>query len=272
MPSPFPGMDPWLETRWESIHMSLCVYASDLLNRQLTDNYQATVDKRVVVQADAGERSIRPDISVFRAGGESFVTFSGDGGGTTALAEADVALEPVTVALRPVEINQYFVEIRDYDGRLFTVVEFVSPTNKRPGDGLDKYRQKQAECRVCGVSLVEIDLTRAGRRQLLALPVHLPDRARTTYQASVFRSWKPHQVQAWPMPLRHALPSIPVPVTETEAEPKLELQTLVTQAYDNGRYGRVLRYDDPPSPPLSPDDAAWANEVVQRARQAASRT
>jgi len=66
-------------------------------------------------------------------------------------------------------------------GRIVTVIEFLSPSNKVPGDGQELYLQKQRELKASRTNLVEIDLTRAGER-VLAVPLHrVPPTHRTTY-------------------------------------------------------------------------------------------
>ena len=35
MKSPFPGMDPYLETRWEGVHQTLTIYARDAIQPRL---------------------------------------------------------------------------------------------------------------------------------------------------------------------------------------------------------------------------------------------
>ena len=269
MPSPFPGMDPWLETRWGDVHTKLCVYACDSLNQQLGLDCQATVDERVVLQTDeGGDRGVYPDVRVVRrpppgSNGNGTVT---SGGPATATLAPEAAARPIAVEIEPMEVRQGFVEIRDRGGRLLTVIEFVSPTNKRPGDGLEKYRRKQRECRENDVSLVEIDLTRGGRRELLAPAANLPDRAaRAAYLASVYRPWQPSRADAWPMPLRSPLPVIPVPVREGVDEPTLDLRALVDRAYDGGRYGSFLDYAADLDPPLHPADGEWAEGVLRQA-------
>ncbi|GAF93704.1 unnamed protein product, partial [marine sediment metagenome] len=59
-------------------------------------------------------------------------------------------------------ISQGYIEIIDAGSgnRVITVIEFLSPSNKAPGEGQYLYLQKRWEAKAAGVSLVEIDLTR----------------------------------------------------------------------------------------------------------------
>ncbi len=161
MKSPFPGMDPYLETHWGDVHSRLVIYSSDMLNRFLLGGLLARSEERTV---DAAEddylRGIGPDVSMVELQPDVLRWETGSSSVTVA--------DAVCVKLPDREFRQHFLEIRDVrsGGRVITVVEFVSPTNKRPGDGLNKYRQKPLECREGDVNLVEIDLTRAGDRSI----------------------------------------------------------------------------------------------------------
>jgi hypothetical protein len=47
MPSPFPGMDPYLEAHWRDVHARLIIYASDALQGLLPGSLRARVEERV---------------------------------------------------------------------------------------------------------------------------------------------------------------------------------------------------------------------------------
>jgi hypothetical protein len=53
MPSPFPGIDPYLEAqgRWPGFHNVLIAYCSEVLNRELPESYVAQTDERITVPA-----------------------------------------------------------------------------------------------------------------------------------------------------------------------------------------------------------------------------
>ena len=46
---------------------------------------------------------------------------------------------------------------------------------------------------------------------------------------------------------------------------KVELQPLLDRAYDAGRYADLVDYAQPPTPPLSPEEQAWADGVLRAA-------
>lgn len=252
MKSPFPGMDPYLETRWIDVHSRLNIYASDAINRSLPPGLLARSEERAVVSTDMEDlRDISPDVSIFERG---LAEPSRPSTGATALAEN------VCVLLPQREIKQRYLEIRDArsGGRVITVVEFISPTNKRPGDGLVKYRQKQRECHDGGVNLVEIDLTRAGDRSLILPTDFIGPHYRTTYLGWVTRATEPGKGWAFRLPLNQRLGAILIPLRPTDQDLMLDLQTLIDQVYENGRYAEDINYSEPLNPPLAAEEATWA--------------
>jgi hypothetical protein len=63
------------------------------------------------------------------------------------------------------------------------------------------------------------------------------------------------------MPLREPLPIVPTPCRETDGDVPLPLQPLIDQIYREGGHDDI-DYSKAPSPPLSPDDAAWAVKCI----------
>lgn len=265
MKSPFPGMDPYLETRWRDVHSSLATYSRDALNRVLPQGLIARAEERSIVATDDEPlREIGPDVSVI----ELHPDVPRWETGSSSIAVADA----VCVKLPDREFRQHFLEIRDVrsGGRVITVIEFVSPTNKRPGDGLNKYRQKQLECREGDVNLVEIDLTRAGDRSLV-MPIDLlRQHDRTTYQSWVTKATETDRSWAYRLPLTQRLAAIPIPLRPTDKEVLLDLQPLIDQVYENGRYSEEIDYTDLLDPPLSNTDAAWVAELLAARVQAST--
>ncbi len=260
MKSPFPGMDPYLETHWEDVHQALIVYARDALQPHLPDDLRARVEERVFVETEQERiRHIVPDVHVSRV-------YPPPTARPEVLREGGAAVaEPMVFELHDLEITEGYIEIRERGGgKVITVIEFLSPANKSGGTGQAKYLEKQAEVLQSDASLVEIDLVRAGQR-VLALPTHdIPPPHRGDYLACVSPGWKRSRRQLYAMPLRQRLPLLLIPLRQHEAPVTLDLQALVDQAYTAGRYDD-LDYAAELAPPLSPEVAAWAAELLRAA-------
>jgi hypothetical protein len=260
MKSPFPGMDPYLEQFWPDIHASLIIYMRDQIEEHLPGNLIARVEERVVLETEEDPHSDYPDVKITERPGRRF-----SGG---AVASAVAVIEPVIVEYYGEPATETFLNILEAGPgqRLITVIELLGLANKLAGEGQRQYRLKQKELRDAGVSLVEIDLLRQGRRVLSLAPSRIPPRARTTYQVCVRRGWRPGQFEVYPVPLRSPLPAIRIPLREKDEDVRLDLQAVLEQAYRKGRYHLTINYAEPPDPPLMGDDAKWARKLVKAAR------
>lgn len=259
MPSPFPGMDPYLEQFWGDVHASLVLYVRDELQRLLPGDLRARVEERVFVDSpETGERDVYPDIRVVERGhGPASRTTTG----------GVLVAPPLILHLRGDEpVTETFIEIIDVgSGRqVVSVIEVLSPANKRPGAGQDLYLKKQGERLAGHVSLVEINLLRAGQSVLSVDRRRIPPTHRTPYQVVVRRGWKPFQAEIYAVPLRERLPAINIPLREKDADVALDLQALLARAYANGGYADDLDYEAEPDPPLTPEDAAWADALLRQ--------
>ena len=276
MPSPLPGMDPWLESAdiWPDFHDRFANELSALLNQTLPAPYYARLEKRPeigVVDDDTGagyRRAIVPDVSVI----ESNRSPAPPSGVATAIAPR-TEISPCIEVGAPGETGRHLtVEIRDPQRghRLVTFIEILSPANKTRGPDRRSYEQKLMEIFDSDASLIEIDLLRAGLRspRNLQLDEELANRSRRAdYLVLVNRAWTRTGGwgvwQVFPASIRETLPVIPVPLREGEADVPLDLQYVFHRAYDSGPYRRgAIDYDGPPHPPLTPEDTAWATELL----------
>ncbi len=183
MPSPFPGMDPYLEAPdiFPDFHHRFATDLSTILNLNLPAPYYAQLEMRpeLGILAEGGDegqprRRIIPDVLVLKhrePGKPDTGMALAEPGGGVAVAEPLTRAESraVEFATLPDEpARHYLVEIRDSTRghELVTLIEILSPTNKRPGPDRDSYAAKQREVLESGTNLIEIDLLRNGRRVL----------------------------------------------------------------------------------------------------------
>lgn len=252
MPSPFPGMNPYLEQddAWHDFHERFIPYCSDVLVPQVRPGYIVKLDEHVYIhERSAAEREFlgRADVSITRS----------DIPPTSRLG-AQILEAPVHGRI-PVVVDEErlsFVEIRDRrDRRLVTVIELLSPSNKRNGPDREQYLAKRRQLLAGDVHLVEIDLLRGGPR----MPVE--DRPDCDYCIVVSRVEKRPDVGIWPIRLRERLPIIPIPLRAPDADARIDLQEALNRLYDAAGYEDYI-YTGAPQPPLHPDDAAWARQFI----------
>jgi hypothetical protein len=125
----------------------------------------------------------------------------------------------------------------------------------------DQYRAKRQELKLGGVGLVEIDLLRDGERFFPEYADRYGKCLRSTYAACIRRGWKTMSYEVYSFNLRNRLPAIKIPLRKHDADVRLDLQALVDQVYEDGRYDDI-DYARRLEPPLSAEDAAWAKTVV----------
>jgi hypothetical protein len=173
--------------------------------------------------------------------------------------------EPLVVPLRGEAPTQRYLRIIDAKSgnRLVTAIEFLSPTNKKTKAGRTAYRKKQRELTGAAVNLVEIDLLREGQYVLVAPQASVPLKYQRPYRVCVFRASRPDQAEVYSVSLRKPLPSIRIPLRETDADVSLDLQKLVDQSYQDGGY-EDIDYKSDPVPPLSAADEKWADALLRK--------
>jgi Protein of unknown function (DUF4058) len=262
MPSPFPGMDPYLEAHWRDVHASLVIYIHDALQESLPPELRARVEERVVLETPEGisPGGLFPDVRVieFRPQ-ERRAAGTGPAGVATA--------EPLLVATEAEPLTEGYIQIIDTSSgnRVVTILEVLSPANKTAGNGLEQYRRKQRDLLQSETSLVEIDLVRTGKHVLAVPLAEIPRRHHTPWMVCVRRAWVPGQAAVYPLPIQKRLPTIKVPLRSTDAEAPLDLQALIEQCYRRGRYEGDINYATDPAPPLTGPDAEWADEMLRAA-------
>lgn len=259
MPSPFPGMDPWLEAPdvWPGFHDLAISKTVEVLQPILRPRgYYANPGERIWL-GRAGQYA-RPDVMTLRT--EKPARSSEDT--NVAVVTPD---EPIRVLRASVEVRETYVDIhRTHDHQLVTSIEFVSPTNKSTTKGRRLYLQKQRELRHAGISLIEIDLLRHGRF-ILDVPVSVAEGLKPWhYLVNLVRAGG-DDFELYPIPLRNRLPRIRVPLASGDDDATLDLQDVVTRSYDIGPYPERLNYNQPPEPSLSPEDDAWADQILRNA-------
>lgn len=243
MPSPFPGMDPYLEgALWPDVHSALAAKVRQLLAPQVRPRY--VVRLAVYLVEDTATESeigiLYPDVEVLRP---SALT---EAAATYTVADSPFTPSILAPAVAPIPVRVPEVEIRDAgNNRLVTAIEILSPVNKRE-PGLSLYRRKRQQLQRAGVHLLEIDLIRRGQR-----PLHYPTLPGTPYLITLLRSRSAH-VEAWPLTLDQPLPTIPIPLRPPDADAVLDLQTALRSIYAEAGYDLSIDYNRAPPPPPLP--------------------
>ena len=263
--SPFPGMDPYLEQHWGDVHTSLMVYIRNQINAQLPDELQARVEESTAIQIeDEVRRVVFPDVRIVED-----QPFQSSGGGGVAVASETVSTaKPIIVKMELDTRPQRTVEIVDVSSndRVVTAIEVLSPSNKIGNQNRLAYQRKRYAYIDSRVNLVEIDLIRDGEH-IVAIPLDkVPKQCWGDYITCVQRDAAGFQFELYPMPLRQPLPDINIPLRRNDKDVLLQIQTLIDQCYQDGRYWRT-DYSQVLRPRLSELDKVWADALIANVSQ-----
>ena len=257
MPSPLPGMAPYIEAPdiWSDFHGDVAAEMRVELNRVLQPRYVARLTPHVTYEI---VEIARDTAFVLMSESGNPVTPSGDGGSEVTVITA----RPVESAVEiDVPLRLYTVEVHEMDTmRLVTAIEMLSPVNKRSShEAYHDYQRKRRALLRSTTHLLEIDLLRGGERPRLAQPV-----PRAPYYVTLSRVDRRPYVEVWPIQLWEKLPVLPVPLLEPDPDAALDLGTVVAAVYDRGAYARLIDYHRPPPPPALLDtEATWMDEHLR---------
>jgi hypothetical protein len=242
----FPGMNPYLETPdlWTEVHAWLIVQLARHLNPVLKPKYRAAVEQRVYT--DSLLVGI-PDVSVFQSKpGKAQATT------TTTLSK------PIKVNLPMAEeVKETYLEIRQIStGKVITVIEVLSPKNKRSGEGRDQYIAKRRKVLESPSHLLEIDLLRSGD------PLPMSGGVPSDYRILVSRANSRPEAELYPFSLREPIPLFPLPLQPGDEEPTIDLNQVLQDIYDQASLDLVIDYGQQPVPAVTAPDFQWIQSLL----------
>jgi hypothetical protein len=260
MPSPFPGMDPYLENSvlWPGRHQLLIARILIALNSTLPRKYVANITERVYVLQTG--RDIYPDVAVLE---HPYPASAGQSLGGVAVAP--VGDPPLVLEVEAVEVHEPFIEILPIadQSRVVTIIEILSPTNKEGGIGRELYLTKQREALRSQAHFLEIDLLRGGQHTIAAPLNHLLLKGSWHSVVCLHRARQGTRFEVWPIPLEQRLPQVRVPLVGEDPDAMLDIQELFSRCYDEAAYQRRINYQEEPSVRLSPSAVQWADALLR---------
>ena len=255
MPSPFPGMDPYLESRdlWPDVHHRLISEVDRQLQPQLNPRgYYISIESRVWVER--ADRATVPDVAVLRKPSRPAKIEPAVG---TLIAD-----EPVRLQVLEEEFKEDYLQIYEAEPRqLVTGIEIIGPGNKSAGQARELYLQKRKEFLNTGVNLVEVDLLRRGR-PLVRLPKSVLKPIQPGgYVINIMRV-DGAGFEYFPVDLHSRLPRVGIPLDLGRRDVVLDLQAALARVYDEAAYSMRIDYNREPVPPLDEKTASWAHELL----------
>lgn len=260
MPSPFPGMNPYLElpALWHEFHNRLIVAISDALTPYLQPKYYIAVETRTYLDDD------NPDLLV---GIPDALMLGASKPASTQQEAAATQTCPKQIQLpMPVEVKQRYLEVREVSThQVITVIEILSPKNKRYGVGRTAYEKKRQLVLASESHLIEIDLL----RENTPMPM-IGVEVTSDYRIVVSRGTTRPIADLYEFQLTDPIPDFSLPLKLDDPELTVDLQTIVLGVYDRGSYQfRIDYHQSVPPPKLSQANQQWVDELLAPIRGAA---
>lgn len=277
MPSPFPGMDPYLEDYlWPDFHQRLATEISRVLAPQLRPRYVARLAVQVIQDKQPGAEIgiMYPDVEILQRQQPVRPLPPRVLGGETATSATTKTISPaLAFPLLDFEVRLVNVEVRDSaTNQLVTSIEILPPVNKR-GKELREYRRKRERLEAANVHLLEVDLLRRGRRPVLTSRIaQLEKLAKVHYLISLLRGGA-HSLEVWAMQVTEPLPTVAVALRHPDPDIALDLGACLTTVYDEAMYDLSIDYTQkPPLPALDEQTQHWIDALLRDYQPAANTT
>lgn len=256
MPSPFPGMNPYLEhpELWPGLHTLLIGEIAKSLAPQLRPKYRVAVEVRMYETTGQDALLIGiPDLAVKRP-----LTKENS---TANVAVTSPPTQPAKVVLPMGEmVKQAYLEVREVaTSEVVTAIELLSPINKRSGRGREAYENKRQQVLGSATNLVEIDLLRRWQ----PMPI-LSNGLQAHYRILVSRSKCRPEADLYTFNLQDPIATFPLPLKPEDQEPRVDLQVLLDELYEQAGYDLAIDYAQEIVPSLSETDAVWADEPLRQ--------
>jgi hypothetical protein len=249
MPSPFPGMDPYLEGHyWSTLHGQLIHEFARQISPQLSPRYVTLTDEWFAISApDDPSAPMWPDVAI---GAVREVATAYDARRISPPTHR--VRSPISQRLKQAHLRVFAVE----DLRLVTHIELLSPSNKI-GEGYEQYLTKRRRVSRRDVNLLEIDLLHRGRRLPSMEP--LPE---SPYLAYLTRSASLSAMDVWAIEIAHSLPTVPIPLLQGDEDATLDIQAAFSSVYEIAPYDRLMKYNRRPPVRLPDDELTWSRDLL----------
>ena len=163
-------------------------------------------------------------------------------------------------------MRESFIEIIPVaePGRVVTILEVLSPSNKEGGPGPELYLTKQREALGSRSHLLEIDLLRAGKPTVAVPPDLLAAHGPSDYRVCLTRATRPDRFEVWPFTVRDSPPPDRRPfgrrgfqMSSWTCRPSSPVVT--TKGHSDA--GSIMAAI--PGQPLAPADGSWADALLR---------
>ena len=262
MLNPFPGMNPYLEhpELWHQVHNRLIVGIADAIADQIAPQYRVSIEQRIYQSFDdprsivgIADVAVKPDVwnNDYSRGTEG---------------SASTLTRPLRVQLPiPLDVKEHYLEVREVATKeLITVIEVLSPANKRSGKGRSIYEAKRTKILTSMTNLIEIDVLRLGQ------PMEMIGATKSQYRILVSRPFDRPEADLFRFDLQDPIPHFPVPLRPESPDAIVDLQAILNETYQRGRLDLSIDYSQEQLinrlPGLSESDRDWVLSTIDTAK------
>jgi hypothetical protein len=243
-------MDPFIESQsWEDFHTRFITAISDGIVSTVRPNYTVKVEQRIYLEThdpSTPVQSLVADAALFKTNRAPGMRTEESEGGLAVMTETELEIKTCTIPYIEEHRETFLTIRRGKPSEVVTVIELLSPTNKRKGtDGRQQYTEKSSALLKTSAHFVELDLLRNGERTLVSEP------PAGDYFAMISRAERRPHVEVYGWRLLGRLPVIPIPLAGNDPDVQLDLQQAFTLVYDRAGYDYALDYQQPLTPALT---------------------
>ncbi|MBC7516090.1 MAG: DUF4058 family protein [Alkalinema sp. FL-bin-369] len=268
MLNPFLGMNPYLEhpELWHQVHNHLITGIAFAIADQIAPQYRVSIEQRMYQSLDdprsivgIADVSVNPDVSVKLDVLQN--DYSRDHG-----RAVSTLIRPQRVQLPiPWDVKEQYLEVREVATKeLITVIEVLSPANKRSGKGRSIYEAKRTKILTSMTNLIEIDVLRLGQ------PMAMMGATESQYRILVSRPFDRPEADLFRFNLQDSIPNFPVPLRPESPDAIVDLQAILNETYQRGRLDLSIDYSqerlNDRLPGLSESDRGWVLSTIDESK------
>jgi hypothetical protein len=160
----------------------------------------------------------------------------------------------------PEQHQEDYLEVRQRDGGLVTLLDVVSPANKTTAAARAAYLEQRRAAREGRANVVEIDLVLQGQPTLDYSREGLPD---WDYAVTVTRAAHAEKHEIYSATLQKRLPRFRLPLAADDRDTVLDLQAAFSRCYAEGGYFGWIDYRRDPAVSLDDEDRVWLDALLR---------
>lgn len=249
------------EGGFQSFHSLFIAKLTFALNKVLPEQYWAKSEDTLSILQTFGNgkpihRTVVPDVSLREAAAVQSSTG----------AAVDIVPSLYVDAPQPQDIRRPLSTViyHTLEGKPVSVIELLSPSNKRGDRERSEYREKRYLLTRSGLALTEIDLLHEMPSIIDDLPPYPLDPSAHPYYIAISPAYGSSKTAVFWVGLNQPVPTLPIPLGENETV-LCDFDQVYQETFEEGRFGYEVDYtqEPPHMQSYSPADQAQIHTVME---------